>query len=57
MRRSQTRDDETEGADMTIDPAWGTGSSTAITPSRTSLMTTSRDVHPAMSLAKRFILR
>jgi hypothetical protein len=39
MRRSRTRDDETEGIDMTVEPPWGTGVSAVMTPSGTSLMT------------------
>ena len=39
MRRSQTRDDESEGVDKTVDPTWGTGASTVMTPSGTGLMT------------------
>jgi hypothetical protein len=39
MRRSRTRDDETEGVDMTVDSTWGTGASTVMTPSESSLMT------------------
>ena len=42
MRRSRDRDDETEGVDMTVDPTWGTGVSTVMTPSGTSLMTSTQ---------------
>jgi hypothetical protein len=39
MKRSRTRHDETEGVAMPVDPARRTGSSGAMTPSGTSLMT------------------
>ena len=42
LRRSRTRDDKTEGVDVTVDPTWGTGASNEMTPNEKSLMTSTQ---------------